>query len=256
MSPDPTPVSPERTPPVAIVTGGARRVGAAIVERLHQAGYDVVIHYRGSQDAAQALAQRLEAHRTGSTSLFALDLVDWQQAPELVAHALARFGRLDLLVNNASLFYPTPLAECTALDWERLVNSNLRAPFELCRAATPHLRARRGAIVNITDIHAERPMAGYPIYNIAKAGLAQLTRALAIDLAPEVRVNAVAPGPIEWPDDGQIDADDRARILAHVPLGREGGAAQIATAVHYLACEADYVTGVTLNVDGGRSVKL
>ncbi|MFN3628878.1 MAG: pteridine reductase [Casimicrobiaceae bacterium] len=256
MSPDPTPASPERTPPVAIVTGGARRVGAAIVERLHRAGYDVVIHYRGSQDAARDLAARLEAHRPGSTSLFALDLIDWQRASELVAHALGRFGRLDLLVNNASLFYPTPLAECSALDWERLINSNLRAPFELCRAAAPQLRARCGAIINITDIHAERPMAGYPIYSIAKAGLAQLTRVLAIELAPEVRVNAVAPGPIEWPEDGQIDPDERARILAHVPLGREGGAAQIATAVHYLACEADYVTGVTINVDGGRSVKL
>jgi len=226
------------------------------VTTLHRAGYDVLIHFRGSASAAAALAEQLNLLRPQSAQTHGVDLLQTSRLPELVQRAVDTWGRLDALVNNASTFYPTALDGYSEADWDRLIGSNLRAPLELCRAAAPHLLATRGSIVNVTDIHSERPMRGYLLYNIAKAGLAQLTRALAIDLAPAVRVNAVAPGPIEWPDDGQIDAEERARILTHVPLGRQGGAEQIAAAVRYLVCEADYVTGQTINVDGGRSIAL
>ncbi|MCX8098828.1 MAG: pteridine reductase [Casimicrobiaceae bacterium] len=251
----PSPSSPAQAP-VALVTGAARRVGAAIAAALHEAGYRVLIHYRQSAQAARELAARLEARRPGSTALAQLDLLEWRRAPELIEAALLRWGRLDALVNNASLFAPTALATASDEDWERLLGSNLRAPFELARAAAPHLKERQGAIVNITDIHAERPMAGYLLYSVAKAGLAQLTRALALELAPRVRVNAVAPGPIAWPEDGQIDSAERERILSTTPLRREGHPEQIAQAVRYLLCDAHYVTGHTLAVDGGRSIVL
>ena len=242
--------------PVVLVTGSAQRLGAAIVGRLHDAGFRAAIHYRASATAAEALAARLNAERADSAATFAADLLDGTAPAALVARVVAHFGRLDALVNNASTFYPTPLATVTAADWRALVGSNLEAPLFLAQAAAPHLRARRGAIVNITDIHSELPMPGYLVYNVAKAGLQGLTRALARELAPEVRVNAVAPGPIAWPLDGQIDEAERRRILATVPLGREGGAAQVAEAVKYLVCDADYVTGHTIAVDGGRSIAI
>ncbi len=241
---------------MALVTGGARRVGAAIVQKLHQAGYRVLIHYRGSQQAAEALAASLNAQRADSACCHGLDLLAYERLPELVQAALSRWGRLDALVNNASSYYPCTLENFTERDWEDLIGSNLRAPLHLCRTAAPHLRASRGVIVNITDIHVERPMPGYLLYNIAKAGLKALTESLAIDLAPEVRVNAVAPGAIMWPEDGQLEPAERERILAQIPLGREGGAEAIARAVHYLVCEAEYVTGQTIRVDGGRSLAL
>jgi pteridine reductase len=242
--------------PVALVTGGAKRVGAAIVKRLHQEGWRVAIHYRASATEAAALAAALNAIRAGSAMIVQADLLHTATLGELVARVVSALGRLDVLVNNASTFYPTSVAEFNEADWVALIGSNLKAPLFLSQAAAPHLKATRGCIVNITDIHAERPMAGYVVYNVAKAGLRGLTHALARDLAPEIRVNAVAPGPIEWPDDGQISTDERARILDHVPLKREGGVAQIAEAVKYLVCDADYVTGQTINVDGGRSIAL
>ena len=242
--------------PVALVTGGAKRVGAAIVKRLHHEGWRVAIHYRASAQAADALAATLNASRADSAITVQADLLQTETLAALVEQVISEYGQLDALVNNASTFYPTPVADFTDADWITLIDSNLKAPMFLSQAAAPHLKAARGCIVNITDIHAERPMAGYLIYNVAKAGLRGLTHALAGDLAPEVRVNAVAPGPIEWPEDGQISPEERARILAHVPLKREGGAAQIAEAVKYLVCDANYVTGQTINVDGGRSIVL
>lgn len=242
--------------PVTLVTGASKRVGAAIVQRLHREGWRVAIHYRASADAAAALAATLNAVRAESAAVFAADLLDLNALPTLIADVVAKFGQLDALVNNASTFYPTAIGAVTLEHWTQLMGSNLQAPLFLSQAAAPHLKRTNGSIVNITDIHAERPMAGYVVYNIAKAGLRGLTAALARDLAPEIRVNAVAPGPIEWPDDGQISAAERARILEHVPLKREGGTAQIAEAVKYLVCDANYVTGQTINVDGGRSIAI
>ncbi len=242
--------------PVVLVTGGAKRVGAAIVQRLHQEGWRVAIHYRASAAAADELAASLNALRGNSAITLQADLLQTETLAAMIRPVLSAYGRLDALVNNASTFYPTAVADFADADWVSLIGSNLKAPLFLSQAAAPHLKATGGCIVNITDIHAERPMAGYLIYNVAKAGLRGLTQALARDLAPEVRVNAVAPGPIEWPDDGQISAAERERILDHVPLKREGGAAQIAEAVKYLVCDATFVTGQTINVDGGRSIAL
>ncbi len=246
----------ELNAPVVLVTGGAKRVGAAIVQRLHQEGWRVAIHYRASADAADALAASLNALRADSAIIVQADLLQTATLGALVERVISTYGRLDALVNNASTFYPTAVADFTEADWVSLIGSNLKAPLFLSQAAAPYLKTARGCIVNITDIHAERPMAGYLIYNVAKAGLRGLTQALARDLAPEVRANAVAPGPIEWPDDGQISSEERERILDHVPLKREGGVAQIAEAVKYLVCDANFVTGQTINVDGGRSISL
>ncbi len=242
--------------PVVLVTGGGRRVGAAIVQRLHREGWRVAIHYRASQTEATALASRLNDARPQSALAAAADLLDVDALAPLVAAVVGHFGRLDALVNNASTYFATPFGNIGVADWDALIGSNLRAPLFLAQAAAPHLTASGGSIVNITDIHSERPMPDYVVYNVAKAGLRGLTHALARDLAPAVRVNAVAPGPIAWPHDGQIAASERERILAQVPLGREGGVEQIAEAVKYLICDASFVTGHTLNVDGGRSVAM
>lgn len=242
--------------PVVLVTGGAKRVGAAIVKRLHREGWRVAIHYRASAVEADTLAASLNALRAGSAMTAQADLLDVPALGALIGRCVETFGRLDALVNNASTFYPTAVSTIDEGDWSTLIGSNLKAPLFLSQAAAPHLRAAHGCIVNITDIHTERPMPGYVVYNVAKAGLRGLTLSLARDLAPDVRVNAVAPGPIEWPDDGQIPAAERARILDHVPLKREGGADQIAEAVKYLVCDANFVTGQTINVDGGRSIAI
>ena len=246
----------EKNAPVVLVTGGAKRVGAAIVRRLHHEGWRVAIHYRASANAADALAATLNAVRADSAITVQADLLQTATLGALVERVISAYGQLDALVNNASTFYPTAVSDFTDTDWITLIGSNLKAPLFLSQAAAPHLKTAQGCIVNITDIHAERPMAGYLIYNVAKAGLRGLTHALAGDLAPEVRVNAVAPGPIEWPEDGQIAVAERDRILQHVPLKREGGVAQIAEAVKYLVCDANFVTGQTINVDGGRSIAL
>ena len=240
---------------VALVTGAARRVGAAIARRLHGAGANVAIHFRGTAQAASALEAELNARRAGSALCVGADLLA-EDAPRRVVDAvLGRWARLDVLVNNASTFYPTPMGEIGAAQWEELAGSNVRAPLFLAQAAAPHLASVRGAIVNIVDIHAERPLKGYPVYSIAKAGLAALTRSLALELAPAVRVNGVAPGAILWPEDGQFDPAERERILATTPLARIGSPEDIAQAVHFLAT-APFVTGQTLAVDGGRSVFL
>lgn len=240
---------------VALVTGAARRVGAAIARRLHAAGACVVIHHRGAEPDALRLETELNAVRRDSALRLKGDLLAPIAPQALVGAAIERWKRLDLLVNNASTFYGTALGAIEAAQWEELIGSNLRAPLFLAQTAAPHLAASRGAIVNIVDIHAERPLKGYLVYSVAKAGLAALTRALALELAPEVRVNAVAPGAIVWPEDGQFDPRERERIVATTPLGRTGAPEDIAQAVHYLAT-APFVTGHVLAVDGGRSLHL
>jgi pteridine reductase len=239
----------------ALVTGGARRVGAAIARRLHASGASVVIHYRDSAGDADALAAELNALRPSSAATVKAELLAPIAPKALVSAALDRFGALDLLVNNASSFFPVALGSIEASHWEELVGSNLRAPLFIAQEAAPQLAARGGSIVNIVDIHAERPLKGYPVYSVAKAGLAALTRALALELAPRVRVNGVAPGAIAWPEDGQFPSAERERIVATTPLGRLGSPEDIAQAVHFLAC-APYVTGQVLAVDGGRSIFL
>jgi pteridine reductase len=247
---------PATASPVVLVTGGARRVGAAIVRRLHAAGCCVAIHCRGSVAAARELAEALNGQRADSAAFFQANLLDVGVCAPLIGEVIARFGRLDGLVNNASSFYPTSLEQVDDDVWADLVGTNLKAPLFLTQAAAPHLRASRGAIVNIVDIHAERPMRGYVVYSAAKAGLLGLTRALAIELAPSVRVNGVSPGPIEWPEDGQFSSQAQARIVDHTLLGRVGAASEVADAVRFLLLDAGYVTGQILAVDGGRSVHL
>jgi pteridine reductase len=240
-----------------LVTGGARRVGAAIVRAVHAAGANVIVHCHRSCGEAAALLAGLEAARPGSTGIVQGDLLDGERLPRLVDEAARRFGRLDGLVNNASSFHATPLGSLTTAAWEDLVGTNLRAPLFLSKAAAPHLRATRGAIVNIVDIHAERPLAGFLAYSVAKSGLAGLTRALALELAPEVRVNGVSPGAILWPEDGEgFPPGERERITVQTPLRRTGAPEDIAGAVKYLLFDAPFVTGQVLAVDGGRSIAL
>ena len=243
--------------PIVLVTGAARRVGAEIVRSLHAAGARVAIHYRSSAAAANELAARLNAVRADSAATFAADLLDIDALPRLVEAVVAHFGRLDALVNNASSFYATKVGAVDTAAWDDLMGSNLKAPLFLAQAAAPHLDQSGGCIVNITDIHAERPLKGYPVYCAAKAGLLGLTRALALELGPRVRVNAVAPGPIEWPqNDHDFPPEARTAIIAHTLLKREGSPADIAQAVKYLIFDAPYVTGQVINVDGGRTAHL
>lgn len=239
--------------PVALVTGAARRVGRVIAETLHAAGYDLAIHYRSSKAEALALADRLEGARGGSALLLEADLSVQDEIEALVARAVAHYGRLDLLVNNASAFYPTPIGETLEAHWNDLFSSNAKAPFFLAQAAAPHLRATRGAIVNLVDVYADRPLARHPVYSMAKAANAMMVKALARELGPEVRVNGVAPGAVMWPEAGKPPAEQQA-LLERTALKRAGDAADVASAVLYLARDARYVTGQILAVDGGRSV--
>ncbi len=240
-----------------LITGGAKRVGAASARLLHAAGANLMIHYRNSASEARALQAELNAVRPESVALIQADLLDIGGLPSLVNRTVATFGGLDVLLNNASSFYPTPVGTIGEADWIDLMGSNLKAPLFLSQAAAPELKKRRGCIINITDIHAERPMKSYVVYSIAKAGLVGLTKSLARELAPEVRVNAVAPGPIMWPeDDANFDEVSRQRIISHTMLKRAGDPADIALAVRFFAMDTHFVTGQVLAVDGGRSAKL
>jgi len=239
---------------VVLITGGAKRVGASICRKLHAAGANLMLHYRASAGEARLLQAELNHQRKDSVALIQADLLDVGKLPSLVEQTLQTFGRLDGLVNNASSFFQTPVGEITVAGWNDLIGTNVQAPLFLSQAAAPALRKTQGAIVNITDIHAERPLKNYVVYSIAKAALVGLTRSLARELAPEVRVNAVAPGPILWPDDEAFNEVSRQRIISHTPLRREGQPDDIATAVKFLLADASYVTGDTLNVDGGRHV--
>lgn len=238
---------------VVLVTGAARRIGAGIASRLHEEGASVAIHYRNSSDAADALVSRLNSARDDSAMAIQADLLDTASLPRLASQVAAWQGRLDVLINNASSFYPTPTGEITESDWDDLVGSNLKAPLFLSQAALPELRRARGCIVNLIDIHARRPLKNHPVYGSAKAGLAMLTLSLAKDLAPEVRVNGVAPGAILWPEDDMSDATKQS-ILEQIPMGRAGEPADIADCVVYLVRDAGYVTGQIIAVDGGRSI--
>jgi pteridine reductase len=239
-----------------LITGGAKRVGAAICRRLHAAGANLMLHYRTSAGEARLLQAELNHTRPDSVSLIQADLLDLHKLAAVVEQTLQAFGRLDALVNNASSFFPTTVGEITETQWNDLIGTNLQVPLFLAQAAAPALKKAQGAIVNLSDIHAERPLKNYVVYSIAKAGLEGLTRSLARELAPEVRVNAVAPGPILWPDDESFDELSRQRIISHTPLKREGTPDDIARAVQFLLADANYITGETINVDGGRNMAI
>ena len=242
---------------VILVTGGAKRVGAAICRRVHGAGANIALHYRSSARDALALRAELNALRPDSVLCLQADLLQLDNLSKLVRETIEYFGHLDGLVNNASSFYPTALEEVSEANWYDLLGTNLKAPLFLAQAAASELRMRKGAIVNITDIHADRPMQGHLLYSVAKSGLVALTKALAQELAPHVRVNAVAPGVIMWPEQG--DWDDEARrkqIVAHTLLKREGEPDDIAQTVLFLLGQASYITGQVIAVDGGRSISL
>ena len=241
---------------VVLITGAARRVGAAIARRLHGEGASLMLHYHASEPDAHALQSQLNAVRDHSVALVQADLLDVSGLAEIVRNRLARLERSDAVVNNGSCLYASPVGEITLEDWDDLMGSNLKAPLFLSQAAAPHLKKTGGVIVNIADIHAERPLRNYVVYSVAKAGLIGLTRSLARELGPEVRVNAVAPGPILWPEDGSFDAVSRQRVISNTLLKRVGEPDDIARAVYYLIAEAPYVTGHVLTVDGGRSVNL
>lgn len=237
--------------PVALVTGAARRLGAAIARRLHAEGYDLALHYRDSAREASALAGELEAGRPHSVLLLEAELDGFDRLPGLVARTVGRFGRLDALVNNASGFGPAAFGDIHPAHWDAMMAVNAKAPFFLAQAAAPHLRATRGAVVNLSDVYARAPRADLAAYSASKGALEAATRALAVAMAPEVRVNAVAPGAILWPDEG-IDPALQERLLAMTPLGRTGTPEEIAAAVLWLLRDATYTSGTVLSVDGGR----
>lgn len=241
--------------PVALITGGAKRVGAVIARTLHTAGYDLALHCRHSVGEAQALTDELCAQRDDSVLVLQAELADTHALPRLVDDTLARYGRIDALVNNASAFYPTPVGTATVAQWNELFASNAQAPFFLTQAAVPALRAAHGAVVNIVDIYATRAIADHPMYVMAKGALVAMTRTLALDLAPEIRVNGVAPGAVMWPSDGK-PYDDQQAMLARTPLGRAGTPEDVASAVLWLLRDAPFVTGQIIPVDGGRSVSI
>jgi pteridine reductase len=243
----------ELTGRVVLITGAARRIGAALARGFHAAGANVVIHCHRSLHEAELLCDELNAQRASSARTAPADLLDLPALPTVIERALATFGRLDVLINNASSFFPTPLAQITAAQWDDLVGTNLRAPLFLSQAAAPHLRSAHGLILNMVDIHAQRPLPRHPVYSTAKAGLVMLTRALARELGPEVRVNAIAPGPVLWPDTG-MEQSLKKEIISKTLLKRSGSPEDIVRAALFLALEAPYVTGQILAIDGGRSV--
>lgn len=242
---------PAHAQPVALITGAAHRIGAVIARTLHAAGYDVALHYRHSADDATALAAELEARRAHSTLLLSAELTEVAALPALIDTLLAHYGRLDALVNNASTYYATPVGGATAAQWDELFGANARAPFFLSQAAAPALRSVGGAIVNIADIYAERPLPAHTLYCMSKAALVMLTRSLAVELGPEIRVNAIAPGNILW-STNPVKAETPAVVTQRTTLARQGSPQEIADAVLYLLRDARYCSGVVLPVDGGR----
>jgi pteridine reductase len=245
------------SPPIVLVTGAARRVGAEIARTLHAAGASIVLHHRTSTAAAEVIATELNTLRPKSVWVVRRDLFDVAGLVSMVGEAVAHFGRLDALVNNASSFFSTEIGSIDETLWDDLIGSNLKGPLFLSQAAAPHLAKSHGCIVNITDIHAERPLRGYPVYCAAKAGLLGLTKALALELGPQVRVNAVAPGAIEWPEnDADFPPAEQQAIIAQTLLKRVGSPVDVARAVKFLIFDAPYITGQVINVDGGRTAHL
>lgn len=242
---------------VVLITGGGKRVGAVISRALHAAGYSIMIHYKSSATEALALVTELNLLRPNSAASLQADLLEIDGIPLLVANTVSHFGRLDVLVNNASTYYASEIGDIDETKWHDLMGSNLKAPLFLSQAAAPELRKNHGCIVNITDMHVERPKKGYIIYSVAKAGLVTLTKSLAHELGPEVRVNAVAPGPVQWPDNNaQFDETYRQRVINQTLLKRVGEAEDVAKAVKFLIADAPFITGHVLAVDGGRSLNL
>ncbi len=239
--------------PVAFVSGGARRIGAEICRSLHAAGFNIAIHCRHSAEDADSLAASLNAARADSASVHRADLSNHDELSILASEVQTHWGRLDALINNASSFYSTPLASATPEQWDDLMSSNLKAPFFLAQAFASDLIQSQGCIINIADIHAERPLSEHPIYCAAKAGNVMLVKSLAKDMAPEVRVNGVAPGAILWPENAMAESDKQ-EMLGKIPLGKLGQAEDIARTVKFLVCDAPYISGQILSVDGGRSV--
>ncbi|MBT3196343.1 MAG: pteridine reductase [Gammaproteobacteria bacterium] len=238
---------------VALITGAAQRIGAATAQLLHHSGMKLVIHYRNSDLAARRLQQLLESNRSHSVTLLQGDLHQTQTLKGLVEEAAAVWGRLDALINNASTFYPTPFGTITENQWDELLGINLKAPLFLAQAAAPYLTQQQGNIINMIDIHADRPLKEHPVYSTSKAGLAMLTKSLARELGPEIRVNGVAPGAILWPEN-EINATTKAEIIARTALKRSGAPSDIAHTIRFLIRDAHYITGQILNVDGGRTL--
>ena len=242
---------------VVLITAGAKRVGAAICRKLHLRGASLMVHYRSSLEEAQGLETELNQIRPGSVALVQADLLDISQIPRLISQTIQKFGKLDALINNASSFFATPVGAITEAGWDDLIGSNLKAPLFLSQEAAPHLKNQLGCIVNIVDIHANRPLKNYVIYSSAKAGLSSLTRSLALELAPEIRVNGVSPGPILWPENDEWkDLSVRQSIISKTLLKRMGEPNDIARTVLFLIADAPYITGQIIVVDGGRSINL
>ena len=242
---------------VVLITGGAKRVGAAICRELHAHGASLMIHYNKSQTEARALQAELNLQRANSVAIIQGDLLNIAVLPSLVSETVKQFGHLDILINNASTYYPTEIGKITEENWHDLMGSNLKAPMFLAQAAAVELRKNYGCIVNITDMHIERPKKGYVVYSVAKAGLVTLTKSLAHELSPEVRVNAVAPGPVQWPENNpQFDEVYRQRVINQTLLKQIGTPQDIAKAVKFLVADAPFITGHVLAVDGGRSLNL
>lgn len=239
----------------ALITGASRRIGAVIARTLHSAGMNITLHYRGSKDEADKLANEFNQQRENSCIAIRLDLHDTATLPDLIEQSQQHWGQLDLLVNNASSFYPTHIGKMTEQHWDDLMGSNLKAPLFLSQAATPYLKQSKGCIVNIVDIHADKPMKNHTIYCAAKAGLAMITKSLAKELGPDIRVNGVAPGAIMWPED-ELDEVAQNDIVERTALKRSGMPDDIAAAVLFLARDAHYITGQIIPVDGGRSINI
>ena len=238
--------------PVVLITGAAHRIGATTAKLLHENGMNIVLHYRGSREAAQAVQKELNDIRENSVILIQADLHITNGLPTLIEESVKAWGRLDVLINNASSFYPTLIGKSTETQWDDLIGSNLKAPYFLSQAAAPFLKKTQGCIINIVDIHAERPLKTFPIYSMAKAGLVMMTKALAGELGPEIRVNGVAPGAILWPEN--LDEVAKQRIVSRTFLKRQGEPNDISKTILYLVKDAGYVTGQIIAVDGGRSL--
>lgn len=242
------------TPKVALITGGIKRIGATIAQQLHKVGINLALHYRHSEKQALTLQTELQAQRPDSVLLLQAELLRFPKLTRLVEKTVAHYGRLDILVNNASTFFPTPLGQVDEENWDQLLNTNLKAPFFLSQTAIPHLKATQGCIINIVDIYGRYPLKSYPVYSIAKAGLIMLTQTLACELGPAIRVNAIAPGAILWPEDQEMDEVTKMRIISKTSLKRLGDPQDIAKAVVFLANDAHYMTGQIITIDGGRTL--
>ncbi len=242
---------------VVLITGGAKRVGACISRELHAHGANLMIHYNTSNKEAKALQAELNLKRKDSVSIIQGDLLNMSVVSSLPAETVKRFGQLDILINNASTYEPTEIGNINEDNWQDLIGSNLKAPVFLCQAAAKELKKNKGCIINITDMHIESPKKGYVVYSVAKAGLVTLTKSLATELSPHVRVNAVAPGPVLWPENNpQFDEVYRKRVISQTLLKRIGDPSDIANAVKFLVADAPFITGHVLAVDGGRSINL